>query len=227
MNPFSRLLTLCLGILLFVLSSSAFASGATIFTFEDLPDAYFFSGGDQNIGEYYGGINFGPDVTALSASRFGGYDNLGFPPDSGDVVIWDADDSTIIVSFASPLDYFGIWYTSFDPLTLNGFDSGSNLLESTIGIPNTDGTTGSTSFIFLSNVGISSVALTSTAGYFTLDDMTIDAPSGTIPEPSSSSFFTLGLFALYYAVYRTRRKQRPGSWHRNSGSPTAVKEMGI
>lgn len=222
MNPFSRLLTLRWGIFLFVLRSSAFASGASIFTFEDLPDAYFFSGGDQNIGGYYGGIMFGPDVTALSASRFGGYDNSGFPPNSGDVVIWDADDSTITISFASPLDYFGIWYTSFDPLTLNGFDSGSNFLESTIGAPNTDGTTGTTSFIFLSNVGISSVTLTSTPGYFTLDDMTIDAGPGPIPEPPSLSSLSLGLLVLVYVLRRTRHQQRgrPGSSHTNSRSPT-------
>ena len=63
------------------------ASATTVYTFEDLPDAYFYSSGDQNIGAYYAGITFGPDVTGLSVSRFGGYDSSGFPPESGDVVM--------------------------------------------------------------------------------------------------------------------------------------------
>jgi hypothetical protein len=78
-------------------------ASANVITFEDLPDAYFFSSGDQNIGDFYSGITFGPDVTVLSTSRFGGYDSSGFPPHSGDVVIWDAVDPTITIDFASPI----------------------------------------------------------------------------------------------------------------------------
>ena len=197
------------GILLSILAAGCLsASAGTVYTFEDLPDAYFFSSGDQNIGTYYSGINFGPDVTGLSVSRFGGYDSSGFPPESGDVVIWDATDATITISFASPLDFFGIWYTTYDPLTLQAFDSGNNLLDSAVGTPNTDGTTGTTSFISLSDAGISSVTLTSTPGYFTLDDMTIDSASGAIPEPSSWLLLALGLLILYCVNFR---KRNPGA----------------
>lgn len=147
--------------------------GDVIYTFEDLPDAYFYSSGDQNIGSYYAGITFGPNVTGLSVSRFGGYDDSGFPPHSGDVVIWDATDATINISFDSPLESFGIWYTSYDPLTLDAYDSGSNLLGEVVGDSNTDGTTGTSSFLSLSALGIQDVTLTSTPGFFVLDDMTI------------------------------------------------------
>src|SRR5690349_7274071 len=71
---------------------------ADMITFEDLPDVYFYNGGGQNIGSFYSGIVFGPNVTGLSVTRFGGYDDSGFPPHSGDVVIWDASDPTITIS---------------------------------------------------------------------------------------------------------------------------------
>lgn len=139
-------------LLLIVLNaSSVFAS--TI-GFEDLPDAYFFSSGGQNIGTFYPGLNFGSDVTALSVSRFGGYDNAAFPPHSGDVVIWSACDPNVDISFSAVQSMVGIWYTSFDPLTLSAYDGGGNLLGSATGNPNTDGTTGATDFLSFSGSGI-------------------------------------------------------------------------
>src|ERR1019366_726959 len=128
-----------------LLSLGLASAYAGVITFEDLPDAYFFNSGDQNIGNYYPGITFGPDVTGLSVSRFGGYDDSGFPPHSGDVVIWDASDPTITIDFASAIPFLGIWYTSYDPLTLEAFGASSNLLGTVVGNPNTDGTTGTTS----------------------------------------------------------------------------------
>jgi hypothetical protein len=187
------------------------ASATTVYTFEDLPDAYFFSSGDQNIGTYYPGITFGPDVTALSVSRFGGYDSSGFPPESGDVVIWDASDATIDISFDSPLQSFGIWYVSFDPLTLQVFDSGDNLLDTAVGDPNTDGTTGTPSFLSLSDPGIQSVTLTSTPGFFVLDDMTIDNGSSPVPEPNAVMLLMVGFGLLTSArrfSYRFRRSRK-------------------
>jgi hypothetical protein len=178
---------------------------ADVITFEDLPDAYFFSAGDQNIGTFYPGITFGPNVTALSVSRFGGYDDAGFPPHSGDVVIWDATDATITITFDTALQSFGIWYTSFDPLTLEAFDSSDYPLGTAIGDPNTDGTTGTSSFLSLSDVGIQSVTLTSTPGFFVLDDLTFDTGTSPVPEPGSDAFVTVGLLIVCSQLYRRRR----------------------
>src|ERR1035438_6814457 len=152
------------------LVSTATTANAGVVTFEDLPDANLFSGGGQNIGNFYPGITFGPNVTGLSVSRFGGYASDAFPPHSGDVVIWDATDPTITISFASAIMSFGVWYTSFDPLTLQAFDAGGDLLGAVVGDPNTDGTTGASSFLSFSNPGIQSVTLSSSAGLYTLDD---------------------------------------------------------
>jgi hypothetical protein len=190
-----RLIGLLLVLILGPSVSSLF--GSTVYTFEDLPDAYFFSSGDQNIGSFYTGITFGPDVTGLSVSRFGGYDDSGFPPHSGDVVITDVADATINISFNSAISFFGIWYTTFDPLTLQAFDSGNSLLGTAIGAPNTDGTTGTSSFLSFSNFGIQSVTLTSTPGLFVLDDLTIDTGTTSVPEPSSIALIAAGLLILW------------------------------
>jgi hypothetical protein len=183
---------------------SLVCSNADTITFEDLPDAYFFSSGDQNIGTFYSGVTFGPDVTGLSVSRFGGYDDSGFPPHSGDVAIWDVTDATIDISFASPIQSFSIWYTTFDPLTLQAFDQSNNLLGTVVGDPNTDGTTGISSLLSFSNPGIESVTLTSTPGFFVLDDLTYENGSNTVPEPRRIAVVAvLFLFLFGKRFYRT------------------------
>jgi hypothetical protein len=186
--------------------------GDTVYTFEDLPDAYLFSSGDQNIGNFYSGITFGPDVTGLSVSRFGGYDDTGFPPHSGDVVIWDGSDATINISFTATLQSVGIWYTTFDPLTLQTFDAADNLLGTTVGDPNTDGTTGKSSFLSFSSAGIQSITLTSTPGFFVIDDLTIDTTASAVPEPSSLDVVLISISLIVIA--------RPGycRLHRSSSA---------
>src|ERR1051326_4032959 len=95
---------------------------ASIITFEDLPDPYLFgNSGGQNIDSFYSGFQFGPNVTGLSMSRFGGYDDAAYPPHSGDVAVWDPFDNTISIAFSSPIDNFAIWYTSLDPLELDAY----------------------------------------------------------------------------------------------------------
>jgi RHS repeat-associated protein len=172
-----------------------------VIDFETLPDAFFFNGGGQNIGNHYPGLTIGPDVTGLSVSRFGGYASDAFPPHSGDVAIFDAADPTVTIAFSSPVQFFGIWYTSFDPLTLQTFDASDNLLGSIVGSPNTDGTTGTNSFISLANPAISSVSLTSSPGLFTLDDLT------TVPEPSTFALLASAFLALI--LYRSCRRGAP------------------
>ncbi len=174
---------------------------ASVIDFESLPDANFFSAGDQNIGSYYSGITFGPVVTALSISRFGGYDNLAYPPHSGDVVVWDASDPTITILFSKAQTSFGVWYTSLDPLTMQLFGSSNNLLVTVTGLPNTDGTIGTSSFLSFAGSGIQSVQLTSAPSLFVLDDVTYQP----VPEPAAVWLITVGLtFVLGRTALRLR-----------------------
>jgi len=173
--------------------------GATI-TFEDLPDAHFFSSGGQNIGTFYPGLDFEPNVTALSVTRCGGFDNVAFPTHSGDVAIWDASDDSITISFAAPQDAVGIWYTSLNPITLSALDSTSTSLGAASGNANTDGTTGASDFISFSGSGISAIQISSVAGQYILDDLQFT--SGAIaatPEPATVSIAILGILFLLMA----------------------------
>src|SRR5581483_7274793 len=115
-------------------------------------------------------------------SRFGGYDNSAFPPHSGDVAIWDAADSTITLTFTTPQSFFSVWYTTYDPLTLQAFGAGNSALGTTLANPNTDGTTGISSLLKFSAPGIQTINLTSSPGLFVLDDLTFQTT--TVPEPN-------------------------------------------
>ncbi len=188
--------------------AAAISCNADVVAFEDLPDAYFFSSGGQNIGTYYAGLDFEPNVTALSATRFGGYDSAAFPPHSGDVVIWDASDDMMTVSFATPQSDVGIWYTSLNPITLTAFDSNSLLLGLTLGSANSDGTTGTSGFLSLSVPGISSIAISSVAGQYVLDDLQFGGTTPLTTPEAGSSCLLAGCFLLCAIDYARRRRKR-------------------
>ncbi|MFH0931650.1 MAG: hypothetical protein V1890_06910, partial [Candidatus Zixiibacteriota bacterium] len=49
--------------LLMLVSSPSWA--LVLLDFEGIPDAYYFYGGNTNLGSYYSGVNFGLDATIL------------------------------------------------------------------------------------------------------------------------------------------------------------------
>jgi hypothetical protein len=180
-----------------VLASPA-ALSADVITFEDLPDAYFFLSGGQNIGNYYSGATFGPYVTGLSASRFGGYGDAAYPPHSGDVVVWSAFDDPMTLAFDSPESLVSFWYTSLNPITLTAYDSSSNPLGFVLGAANTDGTTGTSSYLEFDGSGIASVAISSAPGQYVIDDLTFSSGgSTTVPEPNSIILLVAALAILW------------------------------
>ena len=158
---------------------------AGVIDFEDLPDAYFFSSGGENIGSYYSGVTFGPYVTGLSVTRFGGYDDAAYPPHSGDVVVWSAFDDPMTLVFDSPQSVVSFWFTSLNPITMTAYDSGTNSLGSVTGDANTDGTTGTSGFLEFDGTGIASVAISSAASQYVMDDLRFATTETTVPEPGS------------------------------------------
>jgi hypothetical protein len=185
-------------IMLFTLAAGLSAAYADTINFENLPDTYFFSVDATNIGSYYSGLTFGDDVTALSVSRFGGYDDAGFPPHSGDVVIWSAFDPDITVDFAQDQTSVGAWYTSYDFLTLSAYDGEGNLLGTATGDPNTDGFSGAADFLSLNAPDIASVTFSGDPSLYTLDDLTFTPASrgNSVPEPTTITLLATGLGAL-------------------------------
>ena len=156
-----------------LLSSAIFAQPTTV-TFADLPDSRFFNGGGQNIGAFYRGFTLGPNVTALNATRFSGYNSAAYPSHAGDVVIWDAKDSTITVSFASAITSFGIWYSSFVQLTMQALDQNGALVGSATGIANSNGVNGASALMTLNGAGMRTIKIVGSPGLFTLSSLTYE-----------------------------------------------------
>jgi hypothetical protein len=171
-------------VLLFVLVPGI-AFGQTTLNFATLPNNYFINSGGQNIGSHYPGVTFGPNVTALSVSRFGGYNNAAYPPHAGDVVIWDPVDSTITITFASTVQSLSMWYTSLTPIAALAFDVNNQLAGGASGSANTDGVAGSTSLLEISNPGIKTVKVSGTVGaLFTLSGLTYIPSTNSSTNPS-------------------------------------------
>jgi len=178
---------------------------ADVIDFENLPDAYMFLGGNQNIGSFYTGVDFEQNVTGLDLTG-----NTAYPAHSGSIGIWDPYDLSVTISFSSPESMVGIWYTSFDPLTLAAFDSSSVLLGSVVGAANTDGTTGSSDFLSFTGSNISSITLTGSPGNFILDDLTfMPATVSSVPEPPSVSFLVLSLGFICLIAHCNDRRAVP------------------
>ena len=90
-------------VMLSITLAGAGSAGATLVIqdFENIPDQYLYYGGNQNLGGYLPGLNFSPQVTVLDRVRYG-YNDDGYPPHSGDAVI-----------FSEPEDYMRIDFLGF------------------------------------------------------------------------------------------------------------------
>jgi len=178
---------------------------ADVIDFENLPNTYMFVGDGQNIGTYYSGVDFEQNVTGLDLTG-----DTAYPPHSGSIAVWDPYDLSLTISFTTPQSMVGIWYTSFDVLTLAAFDPTATLLGSSVGAANTDGTIGTSDFLSFTGSDIASITLTGSPGGFVLDDLTFT--SGTVadtPEPSSIlSYFALAGIACWLRGGRRLRSNR-------------------
>ena len=164
-----------------VLLLFAFPAAADILDFEGLPSTYMFLGGGQNVGSYYSGVTLGPNVTGLDLTG-----STAYPPHSGSIVLWDPFDLTVTISFNKPQSSVGLWYTSFDLLTLAAYDSSTALLSSVVAPANTDGTTGSSDFASLTAPDIAAITLTGSPGNYVFDDLTFSPQTASpVPEPES------------------------------------------
>lgn len=193
-------------VLLFLLvagSLGAVTSGGTI-DFEGLADS-------TPIGITYSGLGVTfTNATAITAGI--SLNEFEFPPFSGINVAFD-DGGPITISFASPQDMVGAYFTYTQQLTFQAFDSMSSSLGMVTSAFNNNlalsGDPGSSpnEFLSLSVPGsISSVVVTGdpAGGSFTMDDVTFSGPSvNSVPEPASG-LLVLGGVALSVLAKRSR-----------------------
>ena len=186
-----------------IMAFSSIAVAGTI-TFEGMPDVYHYGYGNQNFGNYWQGVFFGPDSTVLDKNYPNSYYNYGgYPPKSGDAVLFTISTPRIDAIFDVPVDSVSMWYTSYSNFYLDAYDVNGALLRTVMGGSNIN-TNSYIEIVFQSDI-IKKLVMHDTGNYFTIDDFTADIVTGgpsQTPEPTT--LFLLGLGVLGLAGLRKR-----------------------
>lgn len=193
-----------------IASCILFASAAFAGTidFENMPQSYWYYGGQQNFGNYWAGATIGPNSTILEDQVYG-YNSSGYPPHSGHAVLFSYSNPSIDFTFNSPIDTFSFWYTAYYDFTISAYDSSNNFLNSDV-LPNNYGTNSFYSWSTGSSI-IKSISMTGTGNYFTIDDFTAPIvtgrPTAATPEPGTILLMGIGVAG---AVIARRRMNKGG-----------------
>ena len=194
----NKIKMLVASLMLAALSSTPAVAG--LITFEGMPNNYLYSlGGSTNFGNYWAGVNFGPDSTILDAVR-GGYNSGGYPPHSGTSVLFSINTPYIDMTIDNPVNDVSFWYSAPYAFNVSTYDA-SNTLIASIDLPYVYG---SSSFVDLPSLSanIARVRWSGTGNYFTIDDVFVNNTDTTghprtVPDAASSlSLLGLGLVAV-------------------------------
>jgi hypothetical protein len=194
-----KLSTVLFGTALVGLSVAGVASATTL-NFEGLPDSTILT-------TQFPGLTFSNTIILTSGISLNEFE---FPPHSGVNVASD-NNGPITIDFSTPITDFSGYFTYFEPLTLDGFDSSDTEVASVASAFSTNdalfGDPGSSpnEFIQLSNAGgMSSVTITGDpgGGSFTMDDITYIS---AVPEPRSIPLLITGAAGLLAAYFRRTR----------------------
>lgn len=174
------------------LATFALRATAGTINFENMPDSYLYYGGQQNFGNYWAGVNFGPDSTILDSVRFG-YNSSGYPAHSGTSVLFSIGTPYIDMTLDTAVNDVSFWYSAGQAFDVFAYDASNNLISSYTLSQNS----GSSSFfdVSSSSSNISRIRWSGTGNYFTIDDVSADFVSGK-PRNVSDSASTLSLFGL-------------------------------
>jgi hypothetical protein len=193
-------------------------AGPITIDFEGLPDSTILT-------NQYPGVTFSNAVILTAGISL---DEFEFPPHSGTNVASD-NGGPMSITFSTPVQSFGGYFTYAELLTVDAFGIGNTLLASvTPPFANNEalsGVSGSSPNEFLqvsSASGVSRVTITGdlAGGSFALDDATYSTAVSTVPEPSSLSLCIL--FAGLMALYSLGRQKRRGTAVNPETAPRAT-----
>jgi len=185
---------LCVVVL--VLGVAAVPGFSGTIDFEGMPQSYWFYGGQQNFGNYWAGVDFGPESTILEDQVYG-YNSAGYPAHSGHAVLFSITLPYITATFDTPVDFVSLWYTANSDFVIDAYDASNNLLGSVSGANNY----GTNSFLQYtsSSSNIKWISMHDSGNYFTIDDFTAPFVSGlpsSVPEPGTMMLLGSGLVGL-------------------------------
>lgn len=185
-----------------ILCSSMQSFAGTI-TFEDMPQDYWYAGGQQNFGDYWAGVNFGPQSTILEDQVYG-YNSFDYPAHSGHAVLFSIDFPSITATFQTPVDFVSLWYSSSSDFYLDAYDADGNLIAQSYGGSNL----GTNNYIQVNTAtnSIDHVIMHDSGNNFTVDDFTAPIVTGSpTPEPASILLLGTGLVGLASTRRRFRK----------------------
>lgn len=175
-----RLIFICAVAVLFLVSSNATAD---LVDFEGVPNMYYHYnvGGNQNLGTYYSGLNFGPHATIHPSTG-------GYPAHSGNAFLFSSNYSTIRVDIDAGATYGEVWYTSgSSTFYMEAYDASDVLLDSDSGPSNY----GSNSLLSVSGGNIAYILFHDNGNAYTIDDFEFTP----VPVPGAVLLSILGLGA--------------------------------
>ncbi len=168
-----------------------------VIDFEGMPQAYWYEAGQQNFGNYWAGVNFGPASTILEDQVYG-YNSSGYPPHSGHAVLFSIETPYIDATFDVPVDNVSLWYTSYSTFVIDAYDAFNNLIATSSGGSNYG--TNSLISVSSSSSNIKWIKMHDSGNYFTIDDFQAPFVSGEptngVPEPTTMLLLCLGLVGL-------------------------------